>query len=53
MKPGDLVFFVSNGYIYHVGVYAGNNQIWHAPAPGQHVRLQTLWTTSWVGGLVK
>lgn len=43
-RPGDLVFFHDGGGIYHVGIYAGHNQIWHAPYPGQRVRKERLWT---------
>jgi cell wall-associated NlpC family hydrolase len=50
MRAGDLVFFLNRGRVYHVGIYAGRNQIWHAPRRGSRVRLATLWTTHWVGG---
>ncbi|WP_372412451.1 C40 family peptidase [Streptomyces luteireticuli] len=43
-KPGDLVFFPRFGTIGHVGLYAGNGSIWHAPRPGGHVRREHLWT---------
>ena len=37
-KPGDLVFYHSgSGYVYHVGIYAGGGQVWHAPVPGRSV----------------
>ena len=37
-KPGDLVFYHSgNGYVYHVGIYAGGNMVWHAPFSGRSV----------------
>ncbi|MFG3408842.1 NlpC/P60 family protein [Streptomyces sp. NPDC048142] len=39
LKPGDLVFF--NG-LSHVGFYAGNNQILHAPKPGAFVRYESM-----------
>lgn len=39
LQPGDLVFW---GYsAYHVGIYIGNGQYIHAPAPGQSVRIQS------------
>lgn len=53
MRPGDLVFFLSAGRAYHVGVYAGHNKMWHAPKPGSKVKLVTIWTSSWVGGRVR
>ncbi|GGX03614.1 glycoside hydrolase [Streptomyces malachitofuscus] len=45
-KAGDLVFFHSGGYVYHVGIYAGKGKIWHAPKTGDVVRLQKIWTRS-------
>jgi len=37
-KPGDLVFYHSgSGYVYHVGIYAGAGQVWHAPFAGRAV----------------
>lgn len=36
--PGDLVFFVTDGYsISHVGIYAGNGMMIHSPKPGKRV----------------
>ncbi|MPY58407.1 C40 family peptidase [Streptomyces spongiae] len=37
LQPGDLVFFYSG--ISHVGIYAGNGQMIHAPRPGAPVRV--------------
>ncbi|MDP9219833.1 MAG: C40 family peptidase [Actinomycetota bacterium] len=49
--PGDLIFFgTSMTSIYHVGMYAGAGQIWHAPAPGQRVKKQKIWTTAYYVG---
>ncbi|MCC5474175.1 C40 family peptidase [Streptomyces sp. NPDC059680] len=49
-KAGDLVFFHSGSYVYHVGIYAGHGKIWHAPRTGDVVRLQKIWTNSvWYG----
>ncbi|MFC7933761.1 C40 family peptidase [Streptomyces cinereoruber] len=39
LRPGDLVFF--NG-LSHVGLYAGNNTILHAPKPGANVRYESM-----------
>jgi cell wall-associated NlpC family hydrolase len=41
LKPGDLVFFNSLG---HVGLYAGNGVIVHAPKPGTVVRMESMST---------
>ncbi|MER6567815.1 C40 family peptidase [Streptomyces sp. NPDC001093] len=49
-KAGDLVFFHSGSYVYHVGIYAGHGKLWHAPRTGDVVRLQKIWTNSvWYG----
>ena len=45
-KPGDLVFFHSRGRVYHVGIYAGNRYVYHAPRPGQRVKREHIWTRS-------
>lgn len=37
LKPGDLVFFSKGKGISHVGIYAGNGQVIHAPSPGKSV----------------
>jgi cell wall-associated NlpC family hydrolase len=50
LHPGDLVFFHSGGQVYHVGIYAGHDAIWHAPHPGARVRLERIWTSEvWYG----
>ncbi|WP_445525712.1 C40 family peptidase [Streptomyces cyslabdanicus] len=49
-RAGDLVFFHSGSYVYHVGIYAGGGRIWHAPKTGDVVKLQKIWTRSvWYG----
>jgi cell wall-associated NlpC family hydrolase len=46
-KPGDLVFFRSGGGgVYHVGIYAGGNMLWHASKPGRPVAKAKIWTSS-------
>lgn len=42
LQPGDLVFFEQNGYIHHVGIYAGNNMMLHAPRTGDVVKYQSI-----------
>ncbi|MEU6881087.1 C40 family peptidase [Streptomyces sp. NPDC046712] len=44
-KQGDLVFFHSGGRVYHVGIYAGNNKIWHSPKQGSWVKLDKIWSS--------
>ncbi|WP_030200178.1 C40 family peptidase [Streptomyces sp. NRRL S-87] len=49
-RPGDLVFFHYGSSVYHVGIYAGANRIWHSPKTGSTVRLEKIWTHSvWYG----
>ncbi|MEW2619560.1 NlpC/P60 family protein [Streptomyces sp. NPDC048106] len=40
LKVGDLVFFYSD--IHHVGLYAGNGQVLHAPHTGASVRYEAM-----------
>ena len=47
-RPGDLVFWVSGGRAYHVAVYAGQGRVWHAPKPGDRVKLATIWSAGQV-----
>ena len=45
LKVGDLVFFFND--LHHVGLYAGNGQIIHAPRTGTVVRYESMGT---IGG---
>ena len=50
LRPGDLVFFHSGSYVYHVGIYAGGGKVWHAPYTGSYVKLEKIWTSAvWYG----
>ncbi|KUP98339.1 hypothetical protein AC529_02360 [Thermobifida cellulosilytica TB100] len=40
LRPGDLVFFYSGPS--HVGIYAGDNKMIHAPRPGKNVQIVDL-----------
>jgi cell wall-associated NlpC family hydrolase len=40
LKPGDLVFFYSD--LHHVGLYAGNGMVLHAPRTGQNVKYEPM-----------
>ncbi|MET9206801.1 bifunctional lytic transglycosylase/C40 family peptidase [Streptomyces bacillaris] len=43
LKPGDLLFWSnSSGFIYHVGLYAGDGRVLHAPRTGKTVELVPL-----------
>ncbi|MEU7021946.1 C40 family peptidase [Streptomyces sp. NPDC046203] len=52
-QKGDLVFFHSGGHVYHVGIYAGNNKIWHSPKTGSWVKLERIWTWKVLYGRVR
>lgn len=41
IEPGDLVFFFDNDS--HVGVYAGNGLMVHAPSPGASIREESIY----------
>jgi cell wall-associated NlpC family hydrolase len=50
-QPGDVIFFHdSTGYIYHDGIYGGNNTIIAATHTGDVVRRETLWTGAYYVG---
>jgi cell wall-associated NlpC family hydrolase len=42
-RPGDLVFFLSGGHAYHVGIYAGNGYMYDAPHSGTTVGLHKVY----------
>jgi cell wall-associated NlpC family hydrolase len=46
--PGDLVYMPG-----HIGIYAGNGQMWHAPRTGDVVKLATIWTGNVTYGRVR
>ncbi|MFJ6698870.1 C40 family peptidase [Streptomyces sp. NPDC091272] len=49
-QRGDLVFFHQGRRVYHVGIYAGGNKIWHSPRRGTVVRLERIWSKGvWYG----
>ncbi|WP_020577940.1 C40 family peptidase [Actinopolymorpha alba] len=47
LRLGDLVFFYSD--LHHVGIYAGNGQVLHAPQPGQNVEYININYMPWAG----
>ena len=40
LKVGDLVIFYND--LHHVGLYAGNGQVLHAPRSGTVVRYESI-----------
>jgi cell wall-associated NlpC family hydrolase len=51
-RPGDLVFFVSGGRAYHVGLYAGGGKLYDAPRTGKTVSKRAIWDAAVVFGRV-
>lgn len=49
-RRGDLVFFYSRSGVYHVAIYAGDNQIWTAPEEGDVVKKDDIWTSDYTVG---
>jgi cell wall-associated NlpC family hydrolase len=52
LRPGDLVFFSYDGpggWVYHVGIYAGNGLMLHAPREGGVVEYTSLSNPWWAG----
>lgn len=47
LQPGDLVFFFSP--VHHVGMYIGGGNMIDAPGTGSFVRIEKVWTSSFVG----
>lgn len=52
-RSGDLIFFMSGGRPYHMGMYAGAGRLWHAPKTGDVVKLSTIWTSAVAFGRVR
>jgi cell wall-associated NlpC family hydrolase len=40
LQPGDLVLFY--GDLHHIGLYAGNGMVLHAPRTGQNVKIEPI-----------
>ena len=48
--PGDLVFFLSGGYAYHVGIYEGGDMMVAAATPASGVQYQQIYGSDVVFG---
>jgi cell wall-associated NlpC family hydrolase len=42
-RPGDLVFYLSGNYAYHVAIYAGRGYQYSAADPADGIRFQRIW----------
>lgn len=49
-KLGDLLFFYDRSGIYHVGIYAGGDQMWAAGHTGDVVRKQVIFSPDYLVG---
>lgn len=49
LQAGDMVFFGTGGDVSHVGIYAGNNQMYTIDHDGMPVTKENLWS-DYVGG---
>ena len=38
--------FTGSGGVYHIGIYAGNGQMFDAPRPGKSVGMHSIWSSS-------
>jgi cell wall-associated NlpC family hydrolase len=54
MRPGDLIAFSDSGgaRYQHIGIYAGNGQMIHAPRTGENVEVYDLRGDSYFAGMV-
>lgn len=53
LQPGDIVGFSrGNGYVHHVGIYAGNGMMIHAPQTGDVVKYESIVTGSYSKRLI-
>ena len=49
-QPGALVFFLSGGRVYHVGIYAGGNMMIDSPRSGKSTQERAIWSSDVVFG---
>jgi cell wall-associated NlpC family hydrolase len=49
LQPGDLLFYGTPAKATHVALFIGNNQVIHAPQPGELVQYATVWTDGFLG----
>ena len=47
LRPGDLFFYATRGYVHHVSIYAGNGRMVQAPNTGSSVQTIAVSTPSY------
>jgi cell wall-associated NlpC family hydrolase len=45
IQPGDLLFWATDGAIFHVAIYIGNGDVIQAPETGETVSIAPIWST--------
>ena len=45
---GDIIIFHNGGNAYHAGIYIGDNRIVHSSRSGTPVKVDRIWTSSYV-----
>jgi cell wall-associated NlpC family hydrolase len=45
-RAGDLVFFLSGGYAYHVGIYLGNGKMVDSPRRGSVITVRSVYSSN-------
>ena len=52
LRPGDLLFYATRGYVHHVSIYAGNGRMVQSPNTGSSVQTIAMSTPSYARELV-
>ena len=50
LQPGDLVFYASGGYVYHVVMYIGDGKVVQAEQTGTLIQITTMWPGAYAAG---
>ena len=50
LQPGDLIFYASGGYIYHVIIYIGGGQAIQAEQTGTVIQITPVWGGAYAAG---
>ena len=57
LRRGDLMFFTRGGHVYHAAIFLswvhGRALLLHSPRPGQRVKKQRVWTSSWFAATLR
>jgi cell wall-associated NlpC family hydrolase len=57
LRRGDLMFFTSGGRVYHAAIFLGWDHgraiMLHSPRPGERVKRQAAWTSSWFAATLR